>query len=338
MVALKKYDRIEAVGLWKPDLESQRRDVVVVLGDATITIKTTADQALAHWSIAALIRANPGKYPARFFPDGDPGEELELPETEAEMIEALDTLRRALDRARPHPGRLRWLGITASLAAVLYAALVWLPDALVEHTLRAVPKAARDDIGQALIAHMTDVTGPACATSTNTSSLSALSTRLETRGLAILRDGLASTVHVPGAHILVARELVEDHEAPDVVAGFILAEQLRAERQDPLHRLLEHAGLYATFRLLTTGRMDPESLDAYAQDVLIQPPAPLPADALLTRFADVKVPSSPYAYALDVTGETVLALIEGDPAAAGELAPVLSDRDWVQLQAICDAP
>jgi hypothetical protein len=45
--------------------------------------------------------------------------------------------------------------------------------------------------------------------------------------------------------------------------------------------------------------------------------------------------SSPYAYALDITGETVLPLIEADPRRALGSREVLKDADWVRLQGIC---
>ncbi len=336
MVALKKYDRIEASGLWRPDAESQRREVVVVLGDATLTIKTTTDQPLAHWSIAALARANPGKLPACYHPDGDPGEDLELGAEEAEMIDALDTLRRAVDRARPRPGRLRWLGLTLSAAAVAYAAIVWLPGALTEHTLRVVPAAARADIGQAIFTRIQSLTGPACGTSANSSSLARLGTRLDAPRLAVMRGGLRDALHLPGGKILLARVLVEDYEAPDVVAGYVLAEQLAARQHDPLRDVLDHAGIYATFRLLTTGRLESASLDGYAETALTRPRPSPSFEALLARFEAARVPSGPYAYALDVTGETVLPLIEADPAQSIPLPPILRDSDWLRLQAICE--
>ena len=69
---------------------------------------------------------------------------------------------------------------------------------------------------------------------------------------------------------------------------------------------------------------------------MLAAPAPaLPAPVLIRRFAEAGVPTTPYAYALDVTGETTLPLIEADPVAAGQEKPLLSDGDWVALQGIC---
>lgn len=47
------------------------------------------------------------------------------------------------------------------------------------------------------------------------------------------------------------------------------------------------------------------------------------------------MPSTPYARALDPSGETVLALIEADPFAKEAPRPLMPDGDWISLQAIC---
>lgn len=335
MVALKKYTRIEATGLWRADAQAQRREVIVVLGDATLTIKTVADQPLAHWSLAAIERVNPGKRPAVYRPDGDREEMLELPEHETEMVEALETLRRAVARARPHPGRLRWAGFILSGLAVVALAVFWLPGALLNHTVRVVPDVKRVEIGQALLTRIERVSGPVCGRSATHGGLAQLGTRLGAPRLVVMRHGMTGALHLPGGLILVSRQLVEDFDEPDVVAGYILAEQTVAQDRDALRDVLEAAGLRASFRLLTTGTLAPASLDRYAEAVLTSP-APVPQDdALLGAFAAAGVRSTPYARARDITGESVLALIEADPMEGQPLSPVLSDANWLRLQAIC---
>ena len=60
-------------------------------------------------------------------------------------------------------------------------------------------------------------------------------------------------------------------------------------------------------------------------------------EALLAEFAKVGVSSTPYAFSLDPSGETVLGLIEADPfKGAPAPEPVLADADWIALQTICD--
>ena len=104
---------------------------------------------------------------------------------------------------------------------------------------------------------------------------------------------------------------------------------------DPLRRLLRAVGPIETFRLLTTGDIAPAALAAYAETVLTVH-GDRPADpVLLARFAAAGVPSTPFAYEEDVTGETTLALIEADPLRGKAEAPLLSDAEWVSLQGIC---
>ena len=47
--------------------------------------------------------------------------------------------------------------------------------------------------------------------------------------------------------------------------------------------------------------------------LLTAPPADLANDALLRTFGEARVAATPYAYAVDITGEATLDLIEADP-------------------------
>ncbi|MFK7754542.1 MAG: hypothetical protein AB8B51_18585 [Sedimentitalea sp.] len=335
MTALSEYERLEATGLWRPASQEQRREVVVSIGDATLTIADFNNTALTHWSLAAIDRANPGEHPAIFSPDGDPSETLELAEDESEMIIAIERLRQAVDRARPRPGRLRLLGVMASLAAAAALAVFWLPGAATQHTLKVVPQIKRQEIGAALLGRIERVAGQTCASGDADAVLVSLATRLGVRKIAVLRAGVAETILLPGNVVLLNKALIEDHEDPSVAAGYIVAEQTRAQARDPMGRLLDHAGPMAAFKLLTTGDITQDMLDSYAERVLIAPRENIPDADLLDAFAKADVPSSPYAYARDITGETVLGLIEADPMAGRTPNPVLRDRDWVILQNIC---
>ena len=59
------------------------------------------------------------------------------------------------------------------------------------------------------------------------------------------------------------------------------------------------------------------------------------AAGYLARFEAASLRSTPYAYAVDITGERTLGLIEADPFAASAPDPVMNDSDWLRLQAIC---
>ncbi|EPX79513.1 hypothetical protein [Salipiger mucosus] len=339
MTALKEYQRLEASGLWRPDPQAQRREVIVSLGDATLTISEFSGRALAHWSLAAIVRANKGELPALFHPDGDPGETLELPADETTMIAAIDRLLRAIERRRPRPGKLRILLVAAFAVVIAGAAIFWMPGALLRHTERVVPEVKRAEIGRALLDDITRVAGQPCMTPEARTPLRRLSQRIlgEARrdALVVLPGGVQETAHLPGGLVLVNRDLIEDHEDPDIAAGYILAEAVRARSTEPLADLLEYAGLWASLQLLTTGELPEATLQSYAEQLLTGTPETVPNDRLLRAFAAADLRSSPYAYARDMTGETTLSLIEADPRAAQGSATVLSDADWLRLQGIC---
>lgn len=335
MVALKKYARLEGSALWRASPQDQRRDVIVSIGDATLIISDLRDRAITHWSLAAVERANPGKRPAIFHPDGDPGETLELAEDEAEMIDAIEKLRHAVERRRPRPGRLRWLGMSLSAAMVAALAIFWLPQALVSHTVSVVPGVKRVEIGDALLSRIERMTGPACADPAGQRALRALRARLGTGPISIMPGTVTTSLHLPGGHILLDRALVEDFEEPDVAAGYALAEQTRAQATDPLRDMLEHLGTRASFQLLTTGALSSDAMDRYAETLLTRERQPPDTEELLKAFAARSVRSTAYAYAWDVTGETVLPLIEADPMARRDPVLLLSDADWLRLQSIC---
>ena len=107
MTALTQYSRLEATALWRQTPEAQRREVIVSIGDATLVIANINDQALTHWSLAAVVRANPTVSPAVFHPDGDPSETLEFSDDATEMVEAIEKLRDNIAKRRPRKGRLR---------------------------------------------------------------------------------------------------------------------------------------------------------------------------------------------------------------------------------------
>ena len=335
MTALKQYQRIEATGLWRPSPDEQRREVVVSIGEATLTITDFNDRALTHWSLAALERQNPGVFPAIFYPDGDPDETLELEQSETTMIEAIDRLQRAIDKARPHPGRLRWASVGGVVAAVAAVLILWLPSALQSHVVKVVPEIKRQDIGNAILMRIERVSGRACTSPDALPSLQKLADRTGVRRIVVLPSGVQESLVLPGGIVLLNRALVEDSEDPAVAAGYIIAERARAAQQDPLDELLDSTGPAAAFRLLTTGELTPEIVDIYTEQVLSDQRPEIADEILLGYFAQAGLPSTPYAYARDITGETVFGLIEADPMTGQPLEQVLPDRDWVRLQNIC---
>jgi hypothetical protein len=94
--------------------------------------------------------------------------------------------------------------------------------------------------------------------------------------------------------------------------------------------------MIASFRLLTTGALPDDLLRAHIEDVVLAPPIRAEEAALIEAFKTHRVRISPYAYAIDPSGEQTLPLIEADPFAVTP-EPVLSDGHWIALQGICGA-
>lgn len=337
MTALKEFARLESEGLWRADPQDQRREVILTFGDATLVITDSAGRALAHWSLPAIARINPGERPALFSPDPEGNETLEI--ADAVMIDAIEKVRKTILRARPRPGRLRNLGLAAVALALVALAVFWLPGALVRQAQSVVPSVKRAEIGAGLLGHIERLTGPSCRTPLGTDALARLHERVlgpEAGGqIVIVPDGPDRALYLPGGLIVMTRDLVEDTEDPAVVAGHVLAALGRGQAEDPLVAVLEHAGLGATVKLLTTGDLPSEALRGYAEALLTRRPAALDTDRLIAFFDAAQVPSTPYAYARDITGESTLALIEADPMAGREAPLLLSDGDWISIQGIC---
>ncbi|MDF1854504.1 hypothetical protein [Pseudooceanicola sp.] len=340
MTALSEYQRLEARGLWRERAEDQRREVVASLGDATLVLTDTNDRALAHWSLAAVIRLNPGELPAIYSPDGLDQETLELPADETVMVAAIEKVRRAIENRRPHPGRLRIGVLGATAVGLALLAVFWLPGALENHALSVVPEVKRVAIGEALLERIRHVAGAPCDDIDGRAALARLAARLPGPNgsfrIHVMRDGVRGAILLPGDLVLLNRTVVEDTSDPDVVAGYVIVADRRARERDPLGRLLAAAGPLATLRLLTTGVLSDEVIESYARSLLTTPQEPLSNEDILSGFRDHGVRATPYAYALDITGESTIGLIEADPYPTGAPVPVLVDADWLRLQAICE--
>lgn len=390
MTALSQYQRLEAVGQWRPDAEAPAREVVVSFGEATLVLTDPRSETpLAHWSLPAVTRLSPpGTFPAHYTPgpvpqDAAPGELLEL--DDPEMIEAIARIHRAIDAVLPHPGRLRRrLGLAALVLGAL-AAIWWLPGATVSHAIRLAPPAQRATIGDAVLTDLMRLTGPACRRPAGDTVLTRLADRLAPPGaggtdrarLVVLPGGFSGVRALPGGILAIgpdligaeaqlapvdatpeadysaltstrplprpdgmsARAPIPETQAPDVLAGAIMAAMQGAAESDPLADVLHHAGFRASLSLLTRGAVSPARLDGFAAKLLPAPPPPQDDEALLARFEAAGVPSTPYARHRDPGGESVLTLIEADPFAR-TVPPraILSPAEWQALREICQTP
>ena len=338
MTALDKYQRIEALGLWRNDNASQRKDVLISIGKTTLLISDMQEQPLAHWSLAAIERANPENFPAIYHPNGDQEESLELNLAEKEMIDAIEKLRTVIARRRPHPGRLR-TGVFLGIFSIVFLTLVfWMPQAVRNYTAEILPEVKHIEIGNKLFEHLKRVTGPACEDDFSKTSLKHLGERLftEKTSIFIVPDGIKTTINLPGNILLANRNLVEDFEDPDVLAGFLVIEKLRSQKYNPMEALIQNISLISTFRLLTTGLINDETLMDYADYLVTKPQESIRINKIIKAFHDTKLSLLPFAKAIDITGEGSFELIEADEIKKSSIETSLPDANWVSLQNICN--
>ncbi|MDX8348201.1 hypothetical protein SLH49_09395 [Cognatiyoonia sp. IB215446] len=337
MTALDKYQRLESGGIWRADAEAQRRDVVISFGDATLVIADGTARPLAHWSLPAIVRRNPGEHPALYAPDDHGGELVEI--SDDLMIDAIEEVRAALDKARPKPGKLRHWITGGIVVAAMALAIIWLPGALIRQTLAVVPFPKRVEIGATMLGYLQGETGAVCNEPRANDASKRLTARLfgaqTLTQIIVVPDLPAGALALPGDLVVVDYALLRSSDDPAAAAGFILGSRAALTHMDPLEELLHNAGLGVTFRLLTTGEIPATILQDAAAALLTENAQDAPADLLRDALADAQVPQAPFLAVADARTGTMPDL-GGDPLQGTDVPALLTDSDWVSLQNICD--
>ena len=335
MTALSRYTRLESTGCWRAAPSDSGREVVVSFGNATLVLAEGSGQPLAHWSLPAVTRLNPGQAPALFAPDEAGSETLAI--DDEIMVAAIETVRASVARRKSNPRQVRWGVIGAVSAATLTAAVVWLPASLRYEALKVVPLPKRTEIGATLLGHMQQRLGPACRDPLGSEALDRLHDRIlgEVGQVVVLPLGPATPLALPGGIVVLSREMIERAAEPAVVAGQLLAARAAQGDTDPLAHLLDDAGPWATMRLLTTGNLATDALAEHADRLLAEESPVLGPDILGPAFAQAEVAITPFALDRDPTGATVADLVAADPYAEGDAPLLITDSEWVALQGIC---
>lgn len=338
MTALTEFQRLEAQGSWRETPGARLREVVVSVGDATLILSDPkSDMPLSHWSLPAVTRLNPGRMPAIYSPASDETDEtVEI--DDKLMIEAIERVHRAIASRRAHPGRLRGGLTVVAVIAMLAAAAVWLPDAIIRHAARIAPPAQARQIGEAMLADIERSTGAVCTRASGQAVLDWLGPRLVggNAEIRVVPGPLNGALRLPGDLYVLGGDLLQGSPGPEAAAGHLVAARLATDPEIARRDALHHAGLRAVLRLMTLGTLPAAAMKGYGEE-LLSGPVPRPDNpALLSALKEAGFGSEPYARTLDPTGQSVMALIEGDPfRTEAAPKPLLTDEQWLALQQIC---
>ena len=334
MTALKKYERLESLGLWKESDADQRREVIVSFGAASLVLSDANGKPLAHWSLAAVRTLNAGELPTIYSPDKISSETLEI--DDEQMIEAIQEVRKSIRRIGPHPGRLRWILSGVIIVLVCFLMFSWLPSISADYATRVVPPAKAQHIGKDILAQTNRLTGQPCGDPLSLPALRELESWLLPDGgnIHIVDMGARFSAHIPGGNILINRVLIEENAGPEVAAGFVLMERALADENNPMTSMFSSIGTRGTLTFIANGTLSRDGLAAYARKTLTQSMTRPSDETLLPLFRKAALTSAPYAYALDANGTATAGLISGDPFKQN-YRPQITDADWIALQAIC---
>ena len=331
MTALEKFDRLESLGLWKESETSQKKEVIVSFGKASLVLSDNHDTPLTHWSLGAVEIRETGDERVLYAPDKTGFETLEI--TDPTMNRAISKVRKAIRKPKSHRGRIRLLSTLLITACLCLLAIFWFPKALTDYTAQIVSNAKAREIGARLMPHINQYAGQPCQASGTGFVIRKLEDRLtdtshNTLFIADMRTQYST--HLPGGIILANRNLVEGFSGPEVLAGFVLMERALQEQRPAIHALFSQAGPIATLSFLITGDISDEVLGTFAKTLMTRSMTLPDTTALLKIFKAVDISSTPFA---GVLNNQVLAA--GDPV-KGPFKPILTDPEWLALQSICE--
>jgi len=331
MTAIKEFERLEALGLWRDSSHAQRREVVVSFGDSTLVLSDINNRPITHWSLAAIEHGGSGENGTIFTVDEHGEESLEI--DDPLMIAAIGKIRNAIDASRPHPGRLRWFIGAITLLVFLGFSLFWLPNALTNYAAGIVPDSKTVEIGNSLIRSIEKTTGSSCTTPSGQRALR----RFEDRVLAeagnrilILEMGSRPSLLLPGGNILLNKSLTANTADANILAGYALMEHAAKDEQPPLLHLFETLGVRKTLGFLGTGNIDEADLERFADARLFGPLSEPNAEKMHELFKQAQIPH------LDFAKHAKISDLANKPVEdVANIRPILSDSDWINLQEIC---
>ena len=331
MTAIKEFERLESLGLWRDLKDSQRREVVVSFGESTLVLSDINNRPITHWSLAAIEDAGNGENGIIFTVD-DLGEEtLEI--DDQIMISAIYKIKASIEARRPHPGRLRLFLGASILISFLGVSIFWLPNALTQYASNIVPDSKAVEIGEVILKSIQKTTGSTCSTPLGERALRRLENRVigsPSNRIQIIEMGNRPSLHLPGGNILLNYRLTLNEPNANLIAGYAILERAIEDEKSPLFDLFKSMGLKKTLKFLGTGDIDNSDLEYFANKQLFGSLSAPKADTTSELFNVAEIPRTRFANHANRSD-----LLIANDLMAEEYLPILDEVDWLNLQEIC---
>jgi hypothetical protein len=331
MTALDKFIRLESLGLWKESETSQKKEVIVSFGNASLVMSDNKDTPLTHWALGAVEISATNDETVIYTPDKNSFETLEV--SDPTMNRAIKKVRKSIHRPGSQRGRIRILSTVLTLICLSLLTIFWLPTALADYASDVVSDAKAREIGAQLLPHINQYAGLPCQSEQSNPAIEKLENRLigaKGSRLYIADLGARYSIHLPGGIIMANRVLVEDFPDPDTLAGFILLERALQKDDPALHALFLEAGPITTLSFLISGNINDKVLATFAKNHMTKPLVLPDENTLLALFKSAEVSIAPLANTLN--NKKLL----GEDPVTGSYDPILTDPQWLALQSICE--
>lgn len=326
MTALSQFERLEAMARWHDATHPAGREVVLSLGDATLTLRDPGNEtALDHWSLPALQRLNPGQYPARFALQQDAlhnqRDKLSdwLETDDPLMISAIEKLQSAVERHhRGHVSNHHRRGyVIGILVALLGFAALW--RALPDYVSWIAPPAQYDQMDVSMISALEAHDLWVCSEPRGRTILNDIASELSIApSKLIVMEGPAlpaRVVSLPGGTKIIAASWLKAMDGPDELRKQLLDGMSDVQGTQDFAQALRSTGPKTVIRTLLgypiTAREMARTSENWLKQMAITPPSE--PDLQTRNRAEITQNEFPESF-------------QG-----------LDDQSWLLLQQICPA-
>ncbi|MGV6840178.1 MAG: hypothetical protein ACWA40_08300 [Planktomarina sp.] len=328
MTALHQFERLEAIGQWRPYVGAPQQEVIVGLGRQTLSVIDVQGTPVAHWSLGSLILGqtqNPHTIRLRV----DPNAEESLFLSDKDMIAALRLIDQSMKPKTAFKKRIFGFGVLAcAIAGLGWYGIQKLPD----YVANNLPKATQTALGEQMILQLEEASGGPCTAAQGRDALAALEDRLRPLGpvtLHVLPIEADHVLSLPGGQYVIPETLIQRSTSPDGLAGHVIAAITNHLTHDSLKTATHAIGIWDNVLLLFTASAADNAANSAAQAAVDEPYVDPNSESLAQAFDITSINAAPYATG---RGDEMLSSLNTHAAAP----PVLKDGAFIGLKQICD--